>query len=115
MEVLREQISGELHLLLTWLGREFYIDENGLVIGRSQQADMRLRPGCVSRVHAELRRNPRNGQFELIDRSTNGTYLQTEDGQVTHVHRRTVALWGEGYLSFGEPLREDRAVRFAHV
>ncbi len=115
MEALRGPIGGTSQLLLIWQGREFIVEEDGLIVGRGDAAQLRLRPGCVSRTHACFALNGRSGQFELIDRSTNGTYLQTEDGQVRLVHRQRVPLWGEGILSFGEPLSEERAVRFRHV
>ncbi len=115
MEALRGAIGGASQLLLIWQGREIIVEEGGLIVGRGYGADLRLRPGCVSRIHAQLALNSRSGQFELIDRSTNGTYLQTEDGHVRLVHRQRVPLWGEGIVSFGEPLTEERAVRFKHV
>ena len=114
MEAFSEQATGQL--LLSWQGREWLVAaEEPLQVGRGDQAELRLRPGCVSRLHAEVQLNARNGRFELIDRSTNGTFVQTEDGVVTHVHRASLPLWGEGFLSFGEPMSEDRVVRFAHV
>ncbi len=105
----------ELQLVLKWQGREFLVGEQGLIVGRGDGAELRLRPGCVSRMHAAFSRNERTGQYELRDVSTNGTFLQSEDDQVVHVHRRAVPLWGQGYLGFGEPLSEERVVQFEHV
>ena len=48
----------------------------------------------------------------LVDFSTNGTYVQTEDEQVTHVHRGKLKLWGEGWISLGEPLNLGQPIHY---
>ncbi len=43
-----------------------------------------------------------------------GELAELEDEQVSHVHRSSVLLWGTGYLSFGQPLSLENALKFDH-
>lgn len=65
----------------------------------------------TSRHHAwiEVHRNA----YYLVDTSTNGTFVQTEDEQVQFVHRNRVRLWGAGWISLGEPLHTRRPISFS--
>ena len=67
----------------------------------------------TSRLHARIVR--RNQTFVLIDESTNGTFVQTEDEQITFVRRGEIRLWGSGWITLGEPLRVESAIRFQHT
>ena len=67
----------------------------------------------VSRRHARIVSDERH--FSLVDDSVNGTFIQTEDGRTSFVRRNDVRLWGEGYLSLGEPPSRQNALRFRHV
>ena len=51
----------------------------------------------------------------LVDHSTNGTYVQTEDEQVTFLRRGEFRLWGDGWIALGEPLSAETAIRFRHT
>lgn len=78
-------------------------------------------PGCdfvcageyASRQHARLvfARN----DFFLVDSSTNGTFIQTEDEQVSHVHRCKIRLWGAGWISLGTPLNSGIPIYFQQI
>ena len=78
-------------------------------------------PGCdfvcageyASRQHAQLvfARN----DFFLVDSSTNGTFIQTEDEQVSHVHRCKIRLWGAGWISLGTPLNSGIPIYFQQI
>lgn len=103
-------------LRLIWRSKELrFTAEDGALfsIGLQRDCDLVVPGTYSSRNHATLRwyRN----RFELIDHSTNGTFVQLEDEQVSHVHRTSVQLWGAGYLSFGEPLTLENALRFSHA
>ncbi len=78
-------------------------------------AGHRLAPASsyVSRGHFRIER--RESDFILIDKSTNGTFVQTEDEHVQVVHRAEFRLWGEGWLGLGEPLKSGNAVRFRYL
>ena len=75
--------------------------------------DFKILGRFVSRIHARI--EPRDRDFVLVDCSTNGTFVQTEDEKVTFVRRQSLRLWGEGWLSLGEPLDKATAIRFGHV
>jgi hypothetical protein len=47
-----------------------------------------------------------------MDESSNGTFVRLEDETVTFVHRRSKRLWGQGWISFGEPLTAASVVQF---
>jgi len=103
-------------LILTWSGQELRLSahpEVDFTVGVHQSNNLTVPGTYLSRAHATFRW--RRNNFELIDHSTNGTFVQFEDDQVTRVHRSSIRLWGNGYLSFGEPLAASCAVGFSHV
>ncbi|HSH01352.1 MAG TPA: adenylate/guanylate cyclase domain-containing protein [Anaerolineae bacterium] len=73
-------------------------------LGRVPQNDLIVDMGLVSRWHATV--ELRQGKFVLIDRSTNGTYLQTGQGERFMVHREEFALHGKGIISLGKEVQE---------
>ena len=106
----------DVELVLFWQGREIRLparSEQRLTIGLQRDNVITIRGTYASRHHATL--HWRRKAFELIDHSTNGTYVQLEDGQINHVHRLGVRLWGAGFLSFGEPLTATNALKFRHA
>lgn len=103
-------------LILRWQGRDVSMcaDEEILFgIGAAQENEMQVQGQFVSRFHAVVRWH-RNG-FDLIDRSTNGVFVQLEDAQVRFIHRSSFRLWGSGYLSLGEPLNETNCLSFRNA
>lgn len=79
-------------------------------IGRDQTCDIVIDRPFVSRNHARFQ--ARRQTIILVDESSNGTFVRLEDGTVTYLHRRSKRLWGEGYVSFGEPLTVASAMHF---
>lgn len=81
-----------------------------LSLGRGQYCDVSVPRDFVSANHAfiEVDRN----DFFLVDASTNGTFIQTEDERVQFVHRNRVRLWGSGWISMGETLHTGDPVLF---
>jgi len=79
-------------------------------LGRDENNDFVYGGEFASRRHARIVRQHKD--FYLVDCSTNGTYVQTEDESVTHVHRGKLKLWGEGWISLGEPLNLSRPIHF---
>jgi len=107
--------SGEQQLLiLDWQDVRIALDvaRDALVLGASPEATLRVPRVHVSRVHGRVER--RGDAYFLVDESTNGTFVQTEDEQVAFVHRGEMRLWGQGWISLGEPLSDASAVRFRH-
>lgn len=79
-------------------------------IGRDAANDFVYGTDLASRRHARIER--RHKDFYLVDCSTNGTFVQTEDEQVTHVHRGRLKLWGRGWISLGQPLNMGQPIHF---
>jgi predicted component of type VI protein secretion system len=57
----------------------------------------------VSREHARIER--RRGKFYLVDKSINGTHVQTPFGTF-YVRREDILLVGHGRISLGRDLEE---------
>lgn len=67
----------------------------------------------ASRHHAHI--EVRRASYYLVDASTNGTFVQTDDEQVNCVHRDALRLWGGGWISLGEPLHVGQPIRFSET
>lgn len=98
-------------LILSYQQQELTLDVHGsAMLGRGLGADLRIERHFASREHLIIVR--RDQYFVVVDQSTNGTFIQTEDRAVTHIKRTGQRLWGSGWLCLGEPLRRDGAVHF---
>lgn len=101
-------------LVLDWRDRQLVVnDDHVLALGSDPATDLTVDGRFTSREHARIER--RNQYFVLIDHSTNGTFVQTEDEQVTFVRRGELRLWGAGWIALGEPLSHACAIRFQHT
>jgi class 3 adenylate cyclase len=80
-----------------------------LTIGRADQNDLVVRQPVVSRLHARI--EYRNGRFVLTDLSANGTYVATDGGAETYVHRDNQELTGSGTLGLGEAVSPGSLTR----
>jgi len=85
-------------------------DRSTYSLGKDKSNDFVHAGELTSRLHARIERQHKD--YYLIDCSTNGTYVQTEDEQVTRVHRDKLKLWGEGWISLGEPLHTGQPIFF---
>ena len=88
-------------------------DQCGLTLGKNGTNDLVTGSAQTSRHHAVI--EFRHNDFFLIDASTNGTYVQTEDEMVTLVHRNRIRLWGSGWISLGEPLTVGEPIHFRQL
>lgn len=79
-------------------------------LGTDSSVDLAVSSEYASRSHAHIER--RKQDFVLVDHSTNGTFVQTEDERISMVHRGEMRLWGAGWISLGEPLTPETAIRF---
>ena len=75
-------------------------DSGPFLLGRGPQCDLVVNARNASRVHAKI--EYRRGKFILLDESTNGTYVRTEDGKEIFLRREDLKLSGEGVISLGE-------------
>lgn len=87
--------------------------QKGLKLGKHQDNDLVIASAQTSRHHAVI--EFKHNDFFLVDASTNGTYVQTEDEQVTLVHRSRLRLWGTGWICLGEPLTVGDPIHFRQV
>jgi len=81
-------------------GREFSI-------GRAPDNDLVVMSGSVSRRHATLELG--RERFVLLDKSTNGTYVETENGETVFLRREAFPLWGRGRIALGAPVADGIA------
>lgn len=101
-------------LVLDWHDRQLTLDERRRVdLGTAPDADLTVTAASASRSHAHIEH--RKQYFVLVDHSTNGTYVQTEDEKVTFLRRGELRLWGDGWIALGEPLSQEAAIRFRHL
>ena len=105
-------------LCLTWRAKDYCLDAasgESVTIGRADDVHIRTQLSFASRVHAWVARE--GNYFVLTDCSTNGTLIETEDQQVTFVHRQTLRLWGSGFIRFGQNALQipSPVLRFAHL
>lgn len=75
------------------------------VLGRADNCNLVVPGTLASRQHARI--ECRRGKYMLIDQSTNGTWVRTEDGKDTYLRREELALHGSGVISLGEEIRMD--------
>jgi hypothetical protein len=100
-------IAGDSHpargmrLRLQFLERELLVEErhSSLTLGRSEDNGVVVKGHLISRLHARIEIS-RNG-FVLIDQSTNGTFVQTADGEELFVRRDILQLKGQGMIGLG--------------
>jgi adenylate cyclase len=89
-------------LRLRFQGQELVLDEGRtqFTIGRAEDNDIVIKGNLISRLHARIEVN--RGKFVLIDQSTNGTFVQSTDGEEAFVRRDSMQLKGEGYIGLGK-------------
>ena len=86
-------------LLICYRSQIIRLDgRSALDIGRDKHADINMDDALVSREHACI--EYRRGKFYLVDKSINGTYLQTPLGAF-YVRREEILLVGHGRISPG--------------
>ena len=76
-----------------------------LTLGRDSSCSIIIEGTLVSRQHATI--EYRRGKFLLMDKSTNGTYILTDDGRSVYLRREEFPLWGEGKISLGRTIVDD--------
>jgi cell division septum initiation protein DivIVA len=68
-------------------------------LGRADQNDVVVKGKLISRVHARI--EVVKNRFVLVDESTNGTFVQRDDGEEFYVRRDSADLSGSGIISLG--------------
>lgn len=73
-------------------------------MGRSAECNLLVIGSKVSREHARL--EFQRGKFVLVDQSTNGTYVEINQGEPIYLRRESLPLWGNGIIALGESITE---------
>ena len=90
-----------MRLRLRFDDRELVVGErpSSITIGRADENDVVVKGQLSSRLHARIVTGRSN--FVLIDQSTNGTFVQTGDGEELFVRQDILQLKGEGMIGLG--------------
>ncbi|RMG58475.1 MAG: FHA domain-containing protein [Gammaproteobacteria bacterium] len=103
VEYLQELLRSPVRLTLEFREQQFEIHpaQRVFVVGRGEDADLRVDVSTVSRNHARF--VFRNGKFVLIDSSRNGTFVRPEGGdEVCLMEQEEFPLSGTGVIGLGE-------------
>ena len=71
------------------------------------QADFVVDDKLASRLHVRV--EVRRGKFVIIDQSTNGTFVRTNDGREVYLRREELPVTGAGCFSLGSPVSAENA------
>ena len=87
-------------MMLNINGRQIKMTEKSpnKIIGRGEECDIQILAPMASRVHAEIQFS--DGNFKIIDQSTNGTWLEM-GGNSLRLHRDKTVLLGSGRIALG--------------
>lgn len=88
-------------LMLRYNGQTYPLQppQSAFTIGRNDSNDLVVDSDMASRQHATIERG--RDHFVLIDSSTNGTYVQMQDGQTVFLRRESQPIWGRGQIGLG--------------
>jgi hypothetical protein len=103
----------KMYLKLRYQGREVVVEENrtNIAMGRADDNELVVKGNLISRLHARIEMN--RNKFMLIDQSTNGTFVQTDNGEESFVRRDSMQLKGSGMIGLGKvPDGGAQSIRF---
>ncbi|MEE4185906.1 MAG: adenylate/guanylate cyclase domain-containing protein [Gammaproteobacteria bacterium] len=89
-------------LVLRFQGQELVLSGDGertVTLGRADDNHVTIKGNLISRVHARIELNKQ--RYMLIDESTNGTFVQRDDGEEVYVRRDSAQLSGSGLIGLG--------------
>jgi len=102
IDSLMDQLRQQITLSCQGVHKTTDTESKGLQLGRSDDCDLVISADLASRFHAKI--GVKRGNFVLIDESTNGTYVQTEDGNISYLRRDEMVLKGKGLISLGSQI-----------
>lgn len=102
-------------LSLRLQGKEVTVGEGrkSVTLGRAEDNDVVVKGNLISRVHARVESS--RDKFTLIDESTNGTFVQTSDGDEIFVRRDSTVLSGEGVIGLGRVAQPGTALAIHYI
>jgi len=86
--------------------RTMHSTSSPMMIGRGSQCNLVVDSTLASRTHVVIEFN--RGKYILIDQSTNGTYVSSNDGKYIYLRRENLPLWGSGTICLGEEISPDK-------
>ncbi|HUN73372.1 MAG TPA: adenylate/guanylate cyclase domain-containing protein [Steroidobacteraceae bacterium] len=94
-------------LRLSFEDRDIVLDDHHptIAIGRAEDNDVVVKGNLISRLHARIEIN--RHKCVLIDQSTNGTFVQMDDGDEAFVRRDSVQIKGKGLIGLGKVPERD--------
>jgi adenylate cyclase len=107
--------SKRKRLSLRYQGKEVIVGEGrkSVTLGRAEDNDIVVKGNLISRVHARIEAT--RDKFMLIDESTNGTFVQSLNGEETFVRRDSTLLSGEGIIGLGRVAQPGTALAVHYV
>lgn len=84
-----------------------------VTLGRAEDNDVVVKGNLISRLHARIEAS--RDRFTLIDESTNGTFVQTSDGDEIFVRRDNTILSGTGIIGLGKVAQPGTALAIHYV
>ncbi len=102
-------------LVLTFRDKTIEVNDRrtSINLGRGDDNDLVVKGNLISRIHAKIEK--RRGKYILVDQSTNGTFLQTVNGEETFVRRDNIELRGEGIIGLGRVAKADSPLAIHYV
>lgn len=101
-------------LTLTYRNKRFNIPSTimSYTIGRDKGCELLVDGALISRRHSRIEQ--RRGKFIIIDQSTNGTFIKTQEGQEFFLRREEFTLFGAGFISLGKKIdqNDDDVIQF---
>jgi len=94
--------DSSVKLVLRFRETEFTLGDGeatSSTLGRADENNVVVKGKLISRIHARIEMV--KNRFNLIDESTNGTFVQRDDGEEFYVRRDSTELAGTGIISLG--------------
>ena len=94
--------DSSVKLVLRFRETEFTLGDGeatSATLGRADENNVVVKGKLISRIHARIEMV--KNRFNLIDESTNGTFVQRDDGEEFYVRRDRTELAGTGIISLG--------------
>lgn len=106
---------GTKRLSLRCQGKEVIVGpgRKSATLGRAEDNDVVVKGNLISRLHARVEAT--RDRFRLIDESTNGTFVQTSDGDEIFVRRDSTQLIGSGVIGLGRVAQPGTAMAIHYV
>ena len=94
--------TAPVKLRLRFRGQELLFGDDSrttISMGRADENDVVIKGNLISRVHARI--DFKKNRYLLVDESTNGTFVQRDDGEELYVRRDSTELTGSGVIGMG--------------